>query len=88
MYVTDVEKAPLTLIQFYIMEQLAKDYPTRGRLFDNTTAARKNMFDKVVGSKNIRRLFTKRYKVADMEGYWNKDNDSFRERSSKYYLYK
>ncbi len=86
-YITDVEKAPLSLIQFYVMDQLAQDYP-EGRLFDKATQARKNMFDKVVGSKNIRPMFTKRYKVADIEDYWNKDNESFRNKSSKYYLYK
>ena len=87
MYVTDVEKAPLSLIQFYVMEQLAADYP-EGRLFDKATSARLNMFDKVVGSKNIRRLFTKNYKVADIEDYWNKDNEAFAAKSAKYHLYK
>ena len=87
MYVTDVEKAPLSLIQFYVMEQLAADYP-EGRLFDKATSAQLNMFDKVVGSKNIRRLFTKNYKVADIEDYWNKDNEAFAAKSAKYHLYK
>ena len=86
-YITNVDKAPLSLIQFYVMDQLAQDYP-QGRLFDSATQARKNMFDKVVGSKNIRPMFTKRYKVADIEQYWNKDNESFRAKSSKYHLYK
>ena len=86
-YITNVDKAPLSLIQFYVMDQLAQDYP-QGRLFDTATQARKNMFDKVVGSKNIRPMFTKRYKVADIEQYWNKDNESFRAKSSKYHLYK
>lgn len=86
-YITDVDKVPLSLIQFYVMDQLAQDYP-QGRLFDTATQARKNMFDKVVGSKNIRPMFTKRYKVADIEQYWNKDNESFRAKSSKYHLYK
>ena len=86
-YITDVDKAPLSLIQFYVMDQLAQDYP-QGRLFDSATQARKNMFDKVVGSNNIRPMFTKRYKVADIEQYWNKDNESFRAKSSKYHLYK
>lgn len=86
-YITDVDKAPLSLIQFYVMDQLAQDYP-QGRLFDTATQARKNMFDKVVGSKKIRPMFTKRYKVADIEQYWNKDNESFRAKSSKYHLYK
>lgn len=46
------------------------------------------MFDKVCGSKQIRERFTKRYKTADIEDYWNKDNESFRAASQKYHLYK
>lgn len=86
-YVTDKDAAPLTLVQFYVMETLAELYPDR-KLFDLADKSRLNMFDKVCGSKEIRRRFTRRYKVADMENYWNKDAETFREASKKYYLYK
>lgn len=87
MYVTDVEKAPLSLVQFYVMQELAEMYPDH-LPFDYADAKRFNMFDKVTGSKQIRKLFTKNHKVADMEAYWNKDAESFKKSSSKYYLYK
>jgi len=87
-YVTDARVAPLTLIQFYIMQELADMYPDR-RVMDRPEAANRfNMFDKVVGSKQIRRLFTPRHRVADMLDYWNKDVDAFRAASSKYHIYK
>ena len=86
-YVTDKDAAPLTLVQFYVMETLAELYPDR-KLFDIADKSRLNMFDKVCGSKEIRRRCTRRYKVADMENYWNKDAETFRETSKKYYLYK
>lgn len=86
-YVTDVEKAPLSLTQFYVMEELADMYPDK-KIFDIADPKRFNMFDKVCGSKQIRERFTKNYKTADIEGYWNKDNEGFRKASSKYYLYK
>lgn len=86
-YITDPEKAPITLIQFYAMEVLADMYP-EGRIFENADEGRFNMFDKVCGSKEIRKRFAKNYKVADIEDYWNKDNESFRAKSSKYFLYK
>lgn len=86
-YITDPEKAPITLIQFYAMEVLADMYP-EGRIFENADEDRFNMFDKVCGSKEIRKRFAKNYKVADIEDYWNKDNESFRAKSSKYFLYK
>lgn len=85
-YITDLKAAPLSLTQFYVMEELAKQNPDKN-LFELGDPARLKMFDKVVGSKNIRRLFTKNFRVADMEGYWNKDNESFRSKSNKYRLY-
>lgn len=87
-YVTDAEAAPLTLVQFYVMQELAAMYPDR-RVMDTPEAAKRfGMFDKVIGSKQIRRLFTKRHSVADMAPYWNKDVEPFRAASSKYHLYK
>ncbi|MCM1066587.1 MAG: DUF1343 domain-containing protein [Muribaculaceae bacterium] len=86
-YVTDKDKAPLTLVQFYVMEALAELYPDR-KAFDLADKSRLNMFDKVCGSKEIRRRFSERYKVADMAPYWNKDADSFRRSSEKYHIYK
>ena len=72
---TDVEKAPLSLTQFYVMEELADMYPDK-KIFDIAKENRFSMFDKVCGSKQIRERFTKNYKTADIEGYWNKDNDA------------
>ncbi len=86
-YVTDVDKAPLSLTQFYVMEELADMYPDK-KIFDIADTKRFSMFDKVCGSKQIRERFTKRYKTADIEDYWNKDNESFRATSQKYHLYK
>lgn len=87
LYVTDVEAAPLSLTQFYVMQELAAMYPDR-KPMEKADPKRHNMFDKVCGSKEIRRRFSKAHKVDDIKDYWNKDNDSFRKASSKYYLYK
>ncbi|MDE6497309.1 MAG: DUF1343 domain-containing protein [Muribaculaceae bacterium] len=88
LYVTDAQAAPLTLVQFYVLQELADMYPDR-RVMDAEDAAKRfGMFDKVVGSKNIRSLFTPRHKVEDMIDYWNKDVEPFRAASSKYHLYK
>lgn len=86
-YVTDPEKAPLSLVQFYVMQELADMYPDH-KLFDIADEGRFNMFDKVCGSKEIRRRFTKNYRVDDILPYWNKDVEAFRAASSPYYLYK
>ena len=41
-----------------------------------------------VGSDEIRKRFTKNYRVADIIDYWNKDAEAFKARSAKYYLYR
>lgn len=86
-YIRDKAKAPLSILQFYIMQELAALYPTH-KAFATATAARQKMFDQVCGSAEVRSLFTKNYKVADMIDFWNKDAAKFKESSSKYYLYK
>ena len=86
-YITDRDKAPLTLIQFYVMQELADMYPDH-KAMETADPSRYSMFDKVTGSKEIRRRFAKNHKVADILDYWNKDNESFASKSAKYHLYK
>lgn len=88
-YVTDKEVAPLSLTQFYVMQELADMYPDKAVFKEgNADPGRFNMFDKVSGSKQIRERFSKNHKVADISEYWNKDAAAFKDRSAKYYLYK
>lgn len=88
-YVTNKNIAPLALTQFYVMQELADMYPEKATFAEgNANPERFNMFDKVSGSKEIRRRFSEHHRVDDIIDYWNKDNESFRATSSKYYLYK
>lgn len=88
-YITDVEAAPLSLIQFYVMQEMADMNPEKATFKEgNADPGRFNMFDKVSGSKEIRRRFAKRHKVADIIDYWNKDAEEFKKASAPYYLYK
>lgn len=86
-YITDPEVAPLSMLQFYVMQELADMYPDH-RAFDVAPKSRLNMFDKVTGSKEIRNRFSRRYRVDDILDYWNKDADSFKARKAGYHLYK
>ena len=85
-YITDVDKANLTLTQFYFLQVMHELYPDV-KIFEQNTK-RYAMFDKVCGTKEIRERFIKRYRVEDIADYWNKDVESFKELSSKYYIYK
>lgn len=86
-YISDSDKAPLTLLQFYVMQELARLYPDH-KPFAGASASRLNMFDKVCGTPEVRSLFTKSYKVSDIESVWSKDAATFKTLSQKYYLYK
>lgn len=82
-FFTDYEAAPLTLINFYVMQAVHALYPEHNP-FDGS-ANRTN--DIVCGTDWIRNTFSKSFKVDDIREYWMKDVDSFKELSKKYYLY-
>lgn len=83
-FFTDYEKAPLTLINFYVMQAVHELYPDHNP-FDGKTN-RTN--DIVCGSDKIRLTFSENFKVADILDYWMKDVEDFKALSQKYYLYK
>lgn len=88
--ITEPEKAQLTTIQFYVMQELHKMYPKQSPL--TATAANKNnikMFDNVVGNKEIRNgLLRNDYNVESILPVWNKDTERFNYKKQRYHLYK
>lgn len=86
-HITDYNRARLSEIQFYVMQEIARLYPDRA-IFDHADKKRFRMFDQVSGSKQIRERFCKRNLWEDVQEYWYKDVSKFREISKKYYLYK
>ena len=86
-HITDYDKAPLTDLQFLVMQETASLYPDHA-VFDNADRKRFDMFDKVCGTSKIRTLFSKRNKWEDVRAYWYKDAETFRKLSKKYYLYR
>jgi len=86
-YITDYSVAQLTPVNFYVMETIAKLYPDH-KIFEKADPGRFRMFDIVCGSKYIRETFTKYNTFGSIKEFWNKDVESFRQLSSKYYLYK
>lgn len=86
-YVRDAGKAPVSLLQFYIMQELATMYPGH-KAFATATQSRVKMFDQVCGSSKVRQLFTQRYRVSDMIEFWSSGAATFKDKSSKYYIYK
>ena len=77
-HILNYEEAPLTDIQFLIMQEIARLYPSKAVF----------MFDKVCGSKEIRKRLSLNYRWSDVKDYWYKDVESFKKISRKYHLYK
>ena len=82
-FFTDYEKARLTDTQFYVMQAVAELYPDK-KAFEVITGF--GLFDKVCGTDYVRLEFAKRYKVADIQDYWRKDEESFRRLSQRYHI--
>ena len=85
-YFTDYRKASLCDVQWYALQELYKLYPDHDPLKEATD--RHDMFDKVCGSHELRRLFMKHHMWEDARPYWDKDVASFRKTAKKYHLYK
>ena len=86
-YLTDFSKVRLSDIQFHVMEVAADLYPDN-KVFENAPKNRFDMFDKVSGSDFIRLEFSENHNYEDIRSYWTKDEDNFKQRSKKYYLYR
>ncbi|MBF0577113.1 exo-beta-N-acetylmuramidase NamZ domain-containing protein [Dysgonomonas sp. GY617] len=86
-HIMNYEKARLSEIQFYVMQEIANLYPDKA-VFDNANDKRFRMFDQVSGSDYVRLNFAKNNKFADISDFWYKEVAPFKQLSKKYYLYK
>jgi uncharacterized protein YbbC (DUF1343 family) len=84
-YLDDPARAPLTRINFEILDALrALD---RGRALFVPAAAAK-MFDLVCGTDRVRKAFTAGAGADDLWAQWNADRDAFLRRRQPYLLYR
>jgi uncharacterized protein YbbC (DUF1343 family) len=86
-HITDFTKANLSLVQFYVLQECHKLWPDKN-VFEMCEPARLDMFDKVCGSDKVRKTFTQRFLVEDIQTLWMQDIDSFRKNVRKYLLYR
>jgi uncharacterized protein YbbC (DUF1343 family) len=86
-YITDADKAQLSLIQFYVLQECHQLNPDKN-VFELCEKSRLNMFDKVCGTNRIRETFSQTFTVASIENIWNEDVDSFKKYAKKYFIYK
>ena len=86
LHLTDPSVAPLSLLQFYIMQEAHVLWPEKN-LFEMCDPSRHSMFDKVCGTDEVRKAFTKSFRVSDIMGLWTNDIPGFRKTAAKYFLY-
>jgi uncharacterized protein YbbC (DUF1343 family) len=85
-HITDYKKAPLSIVQFYFLQESHKQ-ATEKDIFEEN-ARRIGMFDKVVGSDEVRKNFVKNYQVKDIEEIWYRDIPAFKKQVAPYLIYK
>lgn len=86
-HIMEYHKAPLSIIQFYVMQELYKLYPEHNIFEENATTKRLSMFDKVCGTDKVRKAFEMNFKVNDIINLWTKDVEPFRQKVKPYLLY-
>ncbi len=85
-HLTDPSVGSLSLLQFYIMQEAHRLWPDKN-LFEMCDPSRLSMFDKVCGTDEVRKEFTRAFRVSDIIGLWTNDIPAFRKKASKYFLY-
>lgn len=86
-HIMNYKKVNLIQMQFYFMQVNNELYPDK-KIFKMAAENRIKMFDKVSGSSEVRKLFTKNYRYSDLKNFFLKDVKKFKALSKKYYLYK
>ncbi len=85
-HLTDKNRAPLSLIQFYLLQEAHKLRPGKD-VFALCEKSRLEMFDKVCGTDKVRIEFTKNYSVNSILNIWNDAVPAFRNKIRRYLLY-
>lgn len=85
-HIIDSKKINLMSLQYLFLQVHHEMYPDKN-IFE-MSKSRWDMFDKVNGTSKIREMFSQNYRYKDIEQYMNKDINSFKLLSKKFYLYK
>ena len=86
LHFTDEASVNLMSLQFVFLQVNNKLYPDKNP-FTLASPTRLASFDRAAGTDKVRKLFSERMRYADVEGFLNKDVDSFRKKAAKYLLY-
>ena len=85
-HLTDPHEAPLSLIQFYVLQECYILWPDKN-VFEMCDPSRLDMFDKVCGTDGIRKKFSASFQVESITDDWHREIDPFKKRVKKYFMY-
>ena len=85
-HLTDLKRAPLTLLQFYFLQEAHKLWPDKD-VFRLADPSRLDMFDKVCGTDKVRTEFLTMWQVRSILDLWTRDIPAFRKKAEMYFLY-
>lgn len=83
-YIADRDAVDLTAIQFHVMDVVHRLYP-QVELFGSK---RDDMFDKVCGTDQIRKMFLAGKPASEIVRFWNSGREAFMKQREKYLMYK
>ncbi|MFW5707490.1 MAG: exo-beta-N-acetylmuramidase NamZ domain-containing protein [Bacteroidota bacterium] len=84
-HIFDLEAMPLSLIQFYVMQEMYAMHPEYN-LFE-MAPTRLRMFDQVAGTDEVRKTFQQRLRVEDIQDIWTRDIPAFLEKAKPWFIY-
>ena len=82
-YFTDPAKAPLTRLNFELMDAARKLKPS----LNFFPAGREHEFDLVCGTDEVRKMFQAGKSAAEIWKFWNAGSENFRQKRKPYLLY-
>jgi uncharacterized protein YbbC (DUF1343 family) len=85
-HIADFDKATLSLVQFYLLQECHTLWPDKN-VFELCDSSRLSMFDKVCGTDKIRIEFTKSFKVESIATIWSQGLQAYKQKARKYFLY-
>jgi uncharacterized protein YbbC (DUF1343 family) len=85
-HVTDRDQLELSVVQFSVLEALFRLYPDRN-IFDRARPEKIEMFDKVNGTDEVRRLLTTEGNVDNILRVVDKERARFMIKREKYLIY-
>jgi uncharacterized protein YbbC (DUF1343 family) len=86
LHLTDPSRVNLLAVQFLFMQVHHELYPDHNP-FLLADESRRSMFDKVMGSDQVRILFSRRMLYGDVKDFLDQGVEAFRAKAKKYFIY-